>query len=387
MAIFNRTRWGDYKSLNCFCLILLRYMKAVDKNKLNHKQALSSAAQSAVSKPGFFAYNSQKNKPHLQQKLMQTTIQIINQVLPILLLLALGVWIRRKAFLTETTIQELQKIVINFALPAVLFLSFLSIELKWSYLLIFGVIFLLCVLLLVLGQFIAKKFNIPHTYFPYLVTGFEYGMLGISLFGAAYGLDKIGYIAIIDLGHDVFIWFLFMPLLLIKRDGAQNPQEIVKSFLSAPVVIAIFSSLVFNFMGAGDLLARLPVTGALLTTFDFIGKLTVPLILISVGYGIKIDRSGLRAALQVVALRLALLIPLALIINAALIRSYLGLDPFFEKALFTLLILPPPFIVPLYIPAALAADEKEYINNVLTIHTLISVTIFLIYFVITPTLS
>ena len=48
--------------------------------------------------------------------------------------------------------------------------------------------------------------------FHILITGFEYGMLAISLFGAAYGLDKIGYIAIVDLGHEIFIWFVFLPL-------------------------------------------------------------------------------------------------------------------------------------------------------------------------------
>ena len=224
---------------------------------------------------------------------MQTTIDIINQVLPILLLISLGIWMRRTNFIAETTVQELQKLVVNIALPAVLFLTFLSIELKSAYLLVFGIIFALCVLMLLLGQGLAKVFKISHTYFPYLVPGFEYGMLGISLFGAAYGLDKLGYLAIIDLGHEVFIWFFFMPLLLIKRDGAQNPAEIAKAFISSPVVLSIIFSLLFNFLGAGELLARLPVTGALLTTFDFLGTLTVPLILISVGYGIKIDRSNL----------------------------------------------------------------------------------------------
>ena len=315
---------------------------------------------------------------------MQTTIDIINQVLPILLLISLGIWMRRKNFIAEKTVQELQKLVVNFALPAVLFLSFLTLELKPSYLLIFGVILVLVILLFLLGQFLLKQFDLPYAYFPYLVTGFEYGMIGISLFGAAYGLEKIGYLAVIDLGQEVFIWFIFMPLLLIKRDGAQNPQAIVKAFISSPVVLSIIFSLGFNFLGAAELLTRLPVTGALLTTFDFLGKLTVPLILISVGYGIRIDRSKLGAAMQVVLVRLGLLIPLALVLNKTLIRGYLGLEPFFEKALFTLLVLPPPFILPLYLPDDLAQDEREYINNVLTIHSVVSIVVFLLYFALTP---
>jgi malate permease and related proteins len=315
---------------------------------------------------------------------MEQTIRILNQVLPILFLISLGYWINRKNFLAETTINELRKIVVNLALPAVIFISFLNVELKPSYFVIFGFTFLLCVLLFLLGQLIKKQFNIRYSYFPYLTTGFEYGMLALSLFGAAYGLEKIGYIAVVDLGHEIFIWFVFLPLLLIKRDGGQNPKEIVKSFLSAPVVIAILTSILFNILNGKQWLYQLPITGALMTTFEFLGSLTVPLILIIVGYGIKINRAGLKDALLVVFIRLGVLIPLVLLLNIHIMRNLLHLDRMFEAGLFTLLISPPPFIVPLYTRSNLSGEEKQYINNVLTIHTIISVTIFIIYFVVNP---
>jgi len=313
---------------------------------------------------------------------MEQAIQILNQVLPILFLISLGYWINRRSFLSATAVDELRKIVVNLALPAVIFVSFLNIELKASYFIIFALTFLLCILLFLLGQLIKRQFNIRHSYFPYLVTGFEYGMLGISLFGAAYGLEKIGFIAVTDLGHEIFIWFVFLPMLLIKRDGVQNPKEIVKSFLSAPVVIAILASILFNILNGQEWLYQFPVTGALMTTLEFLGKLTVPLILIIVGYGIKINRAGLKDASFAVLIRLGILIPLALILNFYLIQGVLQLDRLFGSALFTLLILPPPFIVPLYAHSNLNVEEKQYINNVLTLHTIISVSIFVIYFVL-----
>ena len=179
---------------------------------------------------------------------MEQTVQILNQALPILLLISLGYWTRHKDFLNETTIEGLRKIVVILALPAVLFISFLNVELQPSYFFIFGFTFLLCILLFLLGQLLKRQLSIQYSYFPYLTTGFEYGMLGVSLFGAAYGMEKIGYIAVVDLGHEIFIWFVFLPLLLIKRDGVQNPKDVVKSFLSAPVVIAILAGISFNVM-------------------------------------------------------------------------------------------------------------------------------------------
>lgn len=316
---------------------------------------------------------------------MEQMIQILNQILPILFLISLGFWIRRNDFLSDKTIDELRKVVVNIALPAVLFVSFLSIELKSAYFIVFVVFFSVCIVLLLLGNLIRKQFKIRHTYFPYLITGFEYGMLAISLFGAAYGLDKIGYIAVVDLGHEIFIWFVFLPLLLIKRDGAQNPKEIVKSFLSAPVVIAILASIFLNIAGVNESLYQLPIIGGFMATLDFLSNLTVPLILVIVGYGVKIDWEGIGEALTVVLIRLSLTIPLALVLNTYLVK-HLQLESFFKIAVFTLLTMPPPFIVPLYAGENLEVKEKRYINNVLTIHTIISVVIFLVYFIFNPSI-
>ncbi len=208
-------------------------------------------------------------------------------------------------------------------------------------------------------------------------------MLGISLFGSAYGLDKIGYIAIVDLGHEIFIWFVFLAFLLMRRDGLQKPGQLVGAFFKSPVIIAILAGIILNLMGVQDSLYRLPITGALMATLDFLSNLTIPLILIIVGYGIKFDRHGVRDAALVIGVRMAILVPLALVLNVVLIRGLLNLEPPFEAALFTLLVLPPPFIIPLYMRSELV-EEKRYVNNVLTLYTVVSIALFAVYFIMNP---
>jgi predicted permease len=314
---------------------------------------------------------------------MAPIIQVINRVLPILILIALGQWIRRRQFLTDGTVEGLRKIVVNLALPSVLFVSFLQIQLKSAYFVVFIAIFVLCLGLLGAGLLVKRLGHVQHGYFPFLMTGFEYGMLGVSLFGSAYGVEKIGYIAVVDLGHEFFIWFVFLGLLLMRRDGLQNPGQLAQSFLRSPVTVAIVAGLLLNALGAQTALFQWPVTGALMATFQFLGNLAIPLILLIVGYNLQLDWQGIREALPVVVLRLAILLPLALVLNVFFIRGLLHLEPLFEAALFTLLILPPPFIVPLYVQPELV-EEKRYINNVLILHTVVSISIYVIYFVIHP---
>lgn len=316
---------------------------------------------------------------------MDQTTLIINRVLPILLLIGLGYWTRRSQFLEESAIDALRRMVVNVALPSVLFITFLNIEMQTSYLALFATTFAVCVLLLGYGRLLKQRLNVQQGYFPFLMTGFEYGMLGVSLFGSAYGLANFGYMAVMGLGHELFIWFVFLALLLMRRDGLQNAGQLVGTFFRSPVIIAIILGVLLNLVGARDFLYERPLTGGVIATLEFLSNLIIPLILIIVGYGIRLDMQGVRETLPVVVARLALLIPLALILNRVLVRDLLGLEVGFEAALFTLLILPPPFIIPLYMPPGIE-DEKRYVNNVLTVYTLFTIVIFAVYFVINPTL-
>ena len=316
---------------------------------------------------------------------MDDTTLILNRVLPILFLIGLGHWIRRSHFVAESTVDDLRKLVVTLALPSVLFISFLEMKLQTKYLVIFVLVFAINVALFALGRSLKTRLGVEYLYFPFLMTGFEYGMLGVSLFGSAYGLDKIGYIAVIDLGHELFIWFVFLALLLMKRDGLQQPAEIVGAFFRSPVVIGILAGILLNLAGAQDWLYDKPVTGGVMAAIEFLSGLIIPLILIIVGYGIRLDRTGIREAVPVIGIRLVILVPLAVLLNRLVLRGLLDLEAPFEAGLFTLLVLPPPFIIPLYMKAGLP-DERRYVNNVLTLYTVVSIALFTIYFVLNPEL-
>ncbi|MCJ2165208.1 MULTISPECIES: hypothetical protein [unclassified Pseudodesulfovibrio] len=309
----------------------------------------------------------------------------LNQVLPILLLIILGNQLRKRQWIKESTVEDLKWLAVNIALPSVLFTSFLNLELKISYLAVMGVIFGLCVVMYGLGWGVQRLFKINHPYFPLLVTGFEFGMLGVSLFGTSYGMEAIGYIAVIGLGHEFFIWFPFLSILLIKRDNVRDVTKLATAFLKAPPIIAIMLGVALNLLGAREPLYAWPVMGGAMATLKFTGQMTIPLILIIVGYGFRLEAHGLRDVLATVAFRMVCLIPLALMLNAWFLRDMLHLHPAFQAGLFTMLILPPPFIVPLFMRPE-DREERRYVNNVLTVNTVVSLAVFVVYLTFNPTL-
>jgi predicted permease len=317
--------------------------------------------------------------------MIDSVANIIARILPIILIIALGNLIRARSFLSADTVDELRGLVVNFALPPVLFAAFLDMHLETAFVGLFVTMASICVALLGLGYLLHRILHNRHEYLPFLITGFEFGMVGITLFGSAYGLANIGYIAIVDLGHELFIWFVLATLLAARRDGVSSLARTLRGFATSPLIIAILAALTLNLLGVRDWFHETAAGAVVLETFHYLGNLLIPLILILIGYGMGLSWQGIREAAGVVFGRLALLIPLALLVNLLVVRRLLGLGPAFEKAVFTFFILPPPYIIMLFIRRE-KAEERVYVNNVLSVYTAVALVIFIVYFALNPTL-
>ncbi len=315
----------------------------------------------------------------------QTVASVIVRVAPIILLMAAGIAVRRVQLVGAQTMEELKKLVVNLALPAVLFRAFLDMDLDWSYAWIFLTILVVCVVLWYYGVFARRALRLNQDYFPFLTTGFEFGMLGITLFGAAYGMQYVGYIAVVDLSHELFIWFVFVTLLIRKRDGAGSIAATAAGFARSPVIIGILAGLLLNVGGLRQAVYTAPVGRALLDSLQLLGAMLVPSILLIIGYGLHINLANIREAAVSVGLRLAALIPIALFTVLIVARRWLMLPLPFERAIVTFLLLPPPYIIPLFMKES-DGRGKEYVHSVLSLYTVITVALFIAYFVANPTI-
>lgn len=312
---------------------------------------------------------------------MSTLGATLAGVLPILLLIALGVLLRQLKVLDDHTVEGFKKLVVNVVLPAVLFLAFLGLEFQREYLAVIVLVPGLCLLLLAVGYLVPRLLKAPPVA-PFLFTGFEFGMVGLALFTAAYGLEHAPAAAIVGLGHEFFIWFVFVTLLKRQSDGAVSLGETVRSFVTSPVIIAIFAGLLLNLAGLGSFLEENALTGALLAVASHLAAMIVPLILIVVGHGSRLTRDGVRQAAPFVAVRFVVCLALALLASWGA-GAWLGLGAPVQAALFMLFILPPPFIVPLFLPAR-RGGEITFANNVLSLYTLLSIVAFIGHVIAVP---
>jgi predicted permease len=311
-------------------------------------------------------------------------IEAFSRVLPVLLLIGLGVLIRQQGFLRPTTIDDLRKFVLNVTLPAALFLAMLQVEIEAKYGVVVVGVFGACVVILLAAPWLRSLSRVDATSMPNLMAGFEAGMLGYALFGALFGAATLWRFAIVDIGQVLFVFFILAPVVMRRTSGKSIPlAETAIQFARTPVIIAIVAGIAGSAISLEDTLRTYDLSEALLVTLGLLAALTTPLIAIVLGYSTSLRRGSLRDPMRTLAVRMPIWIGLALVFNIVVIDGLLGLDRLFQAAVMTMAILPPPFVVPLYMARAsdhdISADpEHDYTVNSLslaTIATLVAITV------------
>jgi len=274
--------------------------------------------------------------------------------------------------MSELSINELKKFVVNISLPALLFFSFLNTSFQYKYIVIILIIFGLNILMLGIGRLLKILLKIDNKYFTIMFTGFEMGMLGFSLYGSVYGPENISYIGVLDLGQEIFVWFILTSILLSFQNTTINIKSSVKNFISSPVIIAIFLGIVLNICGLSDYLTKNIFLSGFISTLSMISQVTIPFILVIIGYQLNLHFSKLYLPLITIVCRICIMIILGILINSLVFNNLLHLERKFSIALFTLLILPPPFIIPLFMKYN-QTELDEYVGNTLSLGTIFTI--------------
>jgi malate permease and related proteins len=300
-----------------------------------------------------------------------TYIEAFSTALPVILLVALGNLLARLRFFSPGTADDLKKLVVNLTLPLLLFNAFATMAFEPRFLVIVGLVFLACLVVMLAARLIRPAIAIPSPYFPFMMTGFEAGMMGYAIFGALYGLEAIGAFAIIDLGQVLFVFLVLVPALQRSQADRLAIGDTLLSFLKTPVIVAILLGVVFNFTGFYTLMMSWAVTAGVIQATNIMGAITMPLVALVLGYELRLQTRNLLRPLQTIGVRLLFWVPLGLLFNWLVIDRLLGLPPIFQAAVMMMFILPPPFVVPLFMRTS-TDEDRNYVLNSLSLATLVT---------------
>ena len=295
---------------------------------------------------------------------MDKLITILQTALPVFLALGVGVFARKKQFLTRDSIDAMKKLVINVTLPFVLLSAFASADYNRAALVLPTMVFVLCCVALALGFVILRLCKVKSRLAPFLASGFEAGMLGYSLFVLLFPEHSVSTFAVLDLGQTLFVFTLFKILLSGKTDF----RAIARDMVTSPILWAVFAGVILGVTG----LYRVPNVGRLLdATCDFLSAPTGMVILLTVGYDLVLGEIPWKKTVVYIAMRLGVM---AVILAVMVLLNRTVLDGMmFEGAALLMVILPPPYVIPVF---ADEPSERVSISSALSAMTVVSLLLF-----------
>jgi len=145
----------------------------------------------------------------------------------------------------------------------------------------------------------------------------------------------------------------------------------------SPIILSIILGILVGSTGLFAAVSPYPITGAFTDTLKLLGSMTQPLICIVIGYELHMQVKNIRKPLLTVLLRMCILMGIAFLLNTFLIDKALHLDKSFQLAVYTMFLLPPPFVIPIYMGES-SEKQKPVILNTISLHVLFSLIAFVV---------
>lgn len=305
--------------------------------------------------------------------------EVISKIIPIIMLVGLGYYIQLKKLADKQSVATIKKAIVNIALPAVIFIAFKNMELKIEYLIISLVVIAMLTVFYISGTLVNKIASLKHVLLPFTTTAYSFGLLTLPLFGAVYGIENLGIISIFGIGHEIFAWFVYLTLIRGKFGGYKFSYTTIKNFLKSPIIIMIILGLFFNITGFNKYFSSNFILSGIERTILYIASTATPVILIVVGFGLKLEHSFMKVSIKLVVVRLFIMLTIGYIFKFLVINPIIGSpSKLFNIAYFTFLISPPPFSLAIFIGEYSSEENMAIANNTTVISTALCIFIFLI---------
>lgn len=303
---------------------------------------------------------------------MINIVGILEKALPVFLMLGLGMLCRKTKLISREGVNTLKSVAVNITLPAVMFSAFATAQYSLSSLSIPLTMFLACLAALFLGFVGCKVLGIKGRLSPFMAAGFEAGMLGYALFAILFSAQERPAFAIVDLGQVLFVFTVYKALLA----GKGGFKGVVHEAITSPTVWAIVAGLIVGATGLYDALKPSGISGILDAVCDFVAAPTSAIILLAIGYDLVFTEVRWKQTLSLVGLRLVVS---ALVLGLLLAVNHLLGNVMHTGALLMMLILPPPYVLPIF---ADVEDERADISSALSLLTLISILLYVLLVII-----
>lgn len=300
--------------------------------------------------------------------------EVLSIIVPIIITIILGYFIKKIGLISREGIDGINKLAINIMLPLLLFKTFSTNSIPSNLIVVPIISFVVCCVMLGLGYFMQSKFNIGDKISLFFASGFEVGMLGYALFSLIHGSEAISSIALLDIGHVLFIYVIYITLVKRQSGHVGGFMDIIKSIFTSSLCLSVFLGIIIGATGLGKIIYSGTFGSILINTLESISQPLGILILLIIGYEIDLSGIDLKYTSKIIGMRL-----ISCLIGFGLM--YLGFtifniqDKLIRLAGVFILLLPPPYILPIFAKE----ENRAELSAAISVDTLLTIAFVFVY--------
>ncbi len=312
------------------------------------------------------------------ERAAETMAQVMTRMIPMVIFLAMGWLFRRYRVFTEEGMNELKQFMMTYALPAMIFMSFVNMEMQPGYFMLFGTVFVMSTTFLLIGRWLNRIPMLRHPLTPYVTSGNSYAFIGIPIFNAVYGIENLGRYTMLGVGQELFLWMVLFAQMKIGLGGEASDRRQLLNLFKTPTIISMFLGILFNQTGFLETIHRHAVLEGLYLAIEYMAGITTPLIMMMIGYSITFSATYMKGNMKLLMLRISVVFGVGYLFKIFLINRIIAPDPIFNYAFFTFLLMPSSMMFPILASAYGSREVGEQASDFTVIHTMISIVVFMI---------
>lgn len=298
---------------------------------------------------------------------------IVNMILPILITFVIGIMIRKLKLIDDNGCQAIKTIVSKIMLPVVLINAFMFADYSVGSIVIMLVVFFAMLAVFGTGYVVRRAIPDRAKYMPFLFSTLECGTLGYPLAAMLYGTAGTSDMAIIDVGHTVFLFMIAVPLLQSTDGSTPDFRGIVKNAFTSLTFDAMLIGILLGVTGISKQLAGSSIYGTYQSIIDFITAPTGMLILITLGYDMSLNGELLKSVLFTSVTRIVVMGAFCAL-SALVIFRFIPFDRKYLVVLMLAYSLPASYGIPMF---AKFKGHTDYVSTTISFSTVLTLIAFI----------
>ena len=303
-------------------------------------------------------------------------MKVLEIIMPVLVMILLGIWCRKKNVLTQSGIDNIKSLVTNIMLPVAIFHALATAEYTGKIGILVGIMFVMLLISFSVGFLLKPLLEAPYKkYLPYMVCVYEGGMMAYPLYTSLCGSEHLSQIAVLDIAGLLFGFSVYMGMLGQTENGGKiSAKALFFSAVKTPAFVASVLGIAAGLTGIISRLVESSFGGVYLSVENILTTSVTSMILLVVGYSMELTRELISPCIKTIILRICVqAVMMAGVLLA--VHFLVGSSQLMDLAIILYMSAPATFSMQTFLKKK---ESSAYVSTTNSLYCIVSILVYMV---------